>query len=64
MHRTMAEPDSITPNVPTDSASRIWAVGALCLAVADALQARFNPVAVRGEITGFRARPAGIATSR
>ena len=34
-------------------APRIWEVGALCRAVADALQARFNPVAVRGEITGF-----------
>jgi exodeoxyribonuclease VII large subunit len=32
---------------------RIWAVGALCRAVADALEARFNPVAVRGEISGF-----------
>ena len=59
MHRTMAEPDSITPNVPTDSAPRIWAVGALCLAVADALQARFNPVAVRGEITGFSRAASG-----
>lgn len=55
----MAEPDSITPNVPTDSAPRIWAVGALCLAVADALQARFNPVAVRGEITGFSRAASG-----
>ena len=59
MHRTMAEPDSITPNVPTDSAPRIWAVGALCLAVADFLQARFNPVAVRGEITGFSRAASG-----
>jgi exodeoxyribonuclease VII large subunit len=33
--------------------SRIWAVGALCRAVADALDARFNPVEVRGEISGF-----------
>lgn len=55
----MAEPDSITPNVPTDSAPRIWAVGALCLAVADVLQARFNPVAVRGEITGFSRAASG-----
>ena len=59
MHRIMAEPDSITPNVPTDSAPRIWAVGALCLAVADVLQARFNPVAVRGEITGFSRAASG-----
>ena len=33
--------------------TRVWAVGALCRAVADALDARFNPVAVRGEISGF-----------
>jgi len=35
------------------NSSRVWAVGALCRAVADALDARFNPVAVRGEISGF-----------
>lgn len=34
-------------------APRIWQVGALCRAVADLLDARFNPVAVRGEISGF-----------
>jgi exodeoxyribonuclease VII large subunit len=38
---------------------RIWAVGALCRAVADALEARFNPVAVRGEITGFSRAASG-----
>ena len=27
----------------------VWSVGALCRAIADALQARFNPVTVRGE---------------
>lgn len=32
---------------------RVWDVGALCRAVADALDARFNPVSVRGEISGF-----------
>ncbi len=35
---------------------RVWAVGALCRAVADALDARFNPVCVRGEISGLLAR--------
>ena len=40
-------------------APRIWEVGALCRAVADALQARFNPVAVRGEITGFSRASSG-----
>lgn len=33
--------------------ARIWAVGALCRAIADSLEARFNPVSVRGEISGF-----------
>ncbi|KKW67643.1 exodeoxyribonuclease VII [Lampropedia cohaerens] len=33
--------------------TRVWPVGALCVAVADALHARFNPVAVEGEISGF-----------
>ncbi|ODU61369.1 MAG: exodeoxyribonuclease VII large subunit [Comamonadaceae bacterium SCN 68-20] len=40
-------------------APRVWEVGALCRAVADALQARFNPVAVRGEITGFMRASSG-----
>lgn len=37
----------------TPAAARVWSVADLCQAVADALDARFNPVAVRGEITGF-----------
>ncbi|WP_374663508.1 exodeoxyribonuclease VII large subunit [Ramlibacter sp.] len=39
--------------------SRIWSVGGLCRAVADALDARFNPVAVRGEISGFTRAASG-----
>ncbi len=38
---------------------RIWPVGALCRAVADALEARFNPVAVRGEVSGFTRAASG-----
>jgi exodeoxyribonuclease VII large subunit len=38
---------------------RIWQVGALCRAIADALEARFNPVAVRGEISGFNRAASG-----
>lgn len=45
-------------NAPS-GARRIWAVGALCRAVADALEARFNPVAVRGEISGFSRAASG-----
>jgi exodeoxyribonuclease VII large subunit len=37
----------------------VWEVGALCRAIADALEARFNPVAVRGEITGFSRASSG-----
>ncbi|MEY4645354.1 MAG: hypothetical protein RLZZ596_2185 [Pseudomonadota bacterium] len=35
------------------SAEEIWQVGALCRAIAAAVDSRFNPVAVRGEISGF-----------
>jgi exodeoxyribonuclease VII large subunit len=38
-------------------APRIWQVGALCRAIADCLDARFSPVAVRGEVSGL-SRPA------
>ena len=38
---------------------RIWGVGVLCRAIADALDARFNPVAVRGEISGFTRASSG-----
>lgn len=37
----------------TTAATRAWQVGALCKAIADALDARFNPVTVVGELTGF-----------
>ncbi|TFZ09024.1 exodeoxyribonuclease VII large subunit [Ramlibacter humi] len=38
---------------------RIWQVGALCRAVADFLDARLNPVAVRGEVSGFSRASSG-----
>ncbi len=38
---------------PTRLAVQVWQVGALCHAISDALQARFNPVRVAGEISGF-----------
>ena len=40
-------------------ATPVWAVGALCRAIADSLQARFNPVRVRGEIAGFSRAASG-----
>ena len=36
-----------------------WTVGALCRAMADALDARFNPVVLTGEITGFTRAASG-----
>jgi exodeoxyribonuclease VII large subunit len=49
--------DAIVFEAPTST--RVWAVGALVRAVADALEARFNPVSVRGEITGFSRAASG-----
>lgn len=43
----------------SSSTPRIWPVGALCRAIADALEARFNPVSVRGEISGFSRASSG-----
>ena len=48
-------PEPATPAL----APRIWQVGALCRAVADALEARFNPVAVRGEVSGLSRAASG-----
>jgi len=49
----MAAPSS----VPAPEA--VWTVGALCRAITDALQARFNPVTVRGELSGFSRAASG-----
>jgi exodeoxyribonuclease VII large subunit len=52
--------ESLSPGLRKhDFTPRVWAVGALCRAIADALQARFNPVAVRGEISGFTRASSG-----
>lgn len=37
----------------------VWGVGALLNAVADTLQARFNPVRVKGEVSGFSRAASG-----
>lgn len=49
----MLERSSLLPD------ARVWPVGALCRAIADALEARFNPVTVRGEISGFSRAASG-----
>ncbi|MEI8325426.1 MAG: exodeoxyribonuclease VII large subunit [Betaproteobacteria bacterium] len=53
----MAE-DVLVPN-PAATPARVWKVGALCRAVADALEARFNPVTVQGEISGISRAASG-----
>lgn len=45
--------------VESDLAPRAWTVSSLCRAVADSLDARFNPVRVRGEISGFSRAASG-----
>lgn len=47
------------PEPRNDAAPLVWEVGALCRAIADALEARFNPVTVRGELTGFSRAASG-----
>ncbi|HEY3048541.1 MAG TPA: exodeoxyribonuclease VII large subunit [Polaromonas sp.] len=42
-----------------DTNVRVWPVGSLLRAIADSLEARFNPVAVQGEITGFSRAASG-----
>ena len=39
--------------------SRIWPVGSLLRAIAESLEARFNPVAVQGELSGFSRASSG-----
>jgi len=50
---------AFAPSEPLGLTPRIWPVGALCRAIADALEARFNPVAVRGEISSFTRASSG-----
>ncbi len=47
------------PSDPASNGPRVWQVGALCRAIADALDSRFNPVSVRGEISGFSRAASG-----
>jgi len=42
-----------------DLTARAWTVSALCRAVSDALDVQFNPVKVRGEISGFARAASG-----
>ena len=42
-----------------EAAPRVWRVDALCRALADTLNARFNPVRVSGELSGFSRAASG-----
>ena len=42
-----------------ESSIRVWPVGSLLKAIADSLEARFNPVAVQGEISSFSRAASG-----
>jgi exodeoxyribonuclease VII large subunit len=49
----IATPRAMSLDPGAALAPRVWQVGALCRAVGDALESRFNPVAVRGEVSGL-----------
>ena len=51
--------DALTSAPARRLPAQVWQVGALCRAIADALDARFNPVTVRGEISGFSRASSG-----
>jgi exodeoxyribonuclease VII large subunit len=47
------------PVLAREPAVRVWPVGSLLRAIADSLEARFNPVAVQGELTSFSRASSG-----
>ena len=51
--------DALTSAPARGLPAQVWQVGALCRAIADALDAGFNPVTVRGEISGFSRASSG-----
>ena len=55
--QTPMKPENMLPM--TDLTPAAWTVSALCRAVADSLDAHFNPVVVRGEVSGFSRAASG-----
>ncbi len=49
----------MSTEIPDTTNLRAWTVGALCRAVADAIDVRFNPVMVVGEISGLSRASSG-----
>jgi exodeoxyribonuclease VII large subunit len=58
MFDASARPDKAQA-VARETGVRVWPVGSLIRAIADSLEARFNPVAVQGELTGFSRASSG-----
>ena len=58
MFDASARPDEM-PLLARAPGVRVWPVGSLLRAIADSLDARFNPVAVQGELTGFSRASSG-----
>ena len=54
-HKTGNDPDL----KDSERSARLWPVSLLLKAIADSLEARFNPVAVQGEISGFSRAASG-----
>jgi exodeoxyribonuclease VII large subunit len=57
-----AQPGDAVPGndlFASPSSAPVWQVGALCHAIADALDAKFNPITVVGEISGFTRAASG-----
>ncbi|MGH6637996.1 MAG: exodeoxyribonuclease VII large subunit [Polaromonas sp.] len=52
-------PEKLLAPAGRETGVRVWPVGLLLRAIADSLEARFNPVAVQGEITGFSRAASG-----
>ena len=57
----LSEPSgaNFAPKLERDAKPRIWPVGSLLKAISDSLEARFNPVEVQGELTGFSKAASG-----
>ena len=53
------QPDERVGLVGLSPRVRVWPVGTLLRAIADSLEARFNPVSVKGELTGFSRAASG-----
>ena len=51
--------DAAGERASRDLGIKLWPVGSLLRAIADSLEARFNPVAVQGEISGFSRAASG-----